>query len=73
MIINLKDTLIASNNYKLIMSEVKKDTIDFGQGKLIATDIYIVKRTYITNDNKSYRLILNHFLDFDLYTASLSK
>ena len=55
------------------MGEVKRDTIDFGEGSLMSTDICIAKRTDVANDNKSYRFILNHFIGTDFYSATLSE
>jgi hypothetical protein len=67
------DSLDSSQSIKLLMGEVKIDTIDFGQGKLMRTDICIAKRTDVVNDNTNYRFTLNHILDTNFYSATLSE
>ncbi|WP_430809592.1 MULTISPECIES: hypothetical protein [unclassified Carboxylicivirga] len=67
------DSIDSNQNIKLLMGEVKRDTMNFGKGKLMISDICIAKRTDVANDRKNYRFTLNHFLDSDFYSATLSE
>jgi hypothetical protein len=68
----LTDSLDNRNNLKLLMGEVKRDTIDFGQGRLLVNDRIVVDRVDVNNDRNHYMFIMTHDVESDIYSIIMT-